>query len=605
MIGRATSTLNHSPNYWGFLLVFLVFAFPCIGVHALAENGYTVNFEGDFNGFRMEEFRNLSDTVKFSGEPVASMNLLRRRAERDVERFADLLRSRGYFGGEVALDLRGESGVPEVLFKVAAGPLYKVSRLELLEVDEGNGSKKAFPPEALSNLALRSGASVVSRDILDAERQFLGHFLEEGHPFAEILPREVVVDHAEHSAAVTLLVMPGPRTPIGETVIEGLTDVSGDVVLKSLPWKPGDLCRHSLLEKARRRLQDTGLFTMINIVPEETPEAPGFAMMRVSLTERKHRSIGLGADYRSEDGPGVRAMWEHRNLFGMGHRLRTQLEVSDLEPNLSVQYDNPFFLRDDQTLSLKFKAAILDPDPYESRSLDLSGMVERRLSEALSVGGGLTLRLSHVEQRREKETFFLVSSPWVLSWDRRDDRLDPSEGFLLTTRQEPHLDVTSPDVFFWKSEAGASWYKALDRDKSWVFAARLHLGAIAGEGLHAIPADARFYAGGGGSVRGYGYQRIGPEECGNIIGGRSKADWSLEMRKRLTKTLGLAAFLDGGAAFTSPFPDFSEDPRWGAGLGVRYFTPIGPVRLDAAMPLNPRHGKDDSMQFYISIGQAF
>lgn len=605
MSGRSTSKPGPRPIFRDLASVLMALLFLCPGARALPENGYKVNFEGHFNGFKVEEFRELSDTVKFRGEPVASMNLLRRRAERDVDRFIDLLRSRGYFGGEVVLDLRGAPGAPEVCFTVLAGPVYKVSRLELLEVDEDSGSKKTFSPDTIASPAIVAGSKVVSSDILEAERQFLGHFLEEGHPFALVLPREVVVDHAERSAAVTLLVMPGPLTPIGETVIEGLRDVSPDVVLKSLPWKPGDLCRHSLLEKARRRLQDTGLFTMINIVPEETPEAPGFAMMRVSLTERKHRSIGLGADYRSDDGPGVRAMWEHRNLFGMGHRLRTQLELSDLEPNLSVQYDNPFFLRDNQTLSLRFKASILDPEPYESRSLDLSGMVERRLRESLSVGGGLTLRLSRVEQRRTTDTFFLVSSPWVLMWDMRDDRLDPTEGFLLTTRQEPHLDVTSPDVFFWKSEAGASWYRAIGAEKDWVFAARLHLGAIAGESLHDIPADVRFYAGGGGSVRGYGYQRIGPEERGKVVGGRSATDWSLEMRKRLTKSLGLAAFVDGGAAFSSTFPDFSEDPRWGAGLGVRYFTPIGPVRLDAAMPLNPRHGKDDNVQFYISIGQAF
>ena len=231
--------------------------------------------------------------------------------------------------------------------------------------------------------------------------------------------------------------------------------------------------------------------------------------------------------------------------------------------------------------------------------------MERRITEFLRASGGLKLRLATVEQRRQEESFLLLSSPWRLSLDRRDDRLDPAAGYLLTALEEPFWDVGDADIFFARQELGASWYRALDTDKSLVLAVRARLGAITGDVLEDIPADTRFYAGGGGSVRGYGFEKIGPEEDGDVVGGRSLAEGSVEMRKRLTERLGLAVFVDGGAAFRASLPDFSEDIRWGAGMGLRYYTPIGPVRLDVATPLNPRPDTDDPVQVYVSVGQAF
>lgn len=567
-------------------------------------NSYSVRFEGDAPRDLIGELKDVSDAVQLRDRVPPSETLLLRRAERDAERFSDHLYALGYFGAEVSSAVSGEGEGRQIIFTLSTGPVYTVSRV-VFQVVEESGPAREDSPSAEVVKVLSVGNPAVSRAILDAEQRYQKSWLEAGHPFCAVMPRDVVVDHADRTVAVTYTVRPGPQAVFGSTVIEGLADVSEDTVRRMLPWREGDVYRRSVLEKARRRLQESGLFAMIQITPEEGGGGPETAVMRVALAERRHRSVGFGVDYRSDDGPGARAFWEHRNLSGLGRRLRVSGELSELEPGLAVAYDNPFFLRDDQSLSLAFKGSRLDPDPYESRSLSLSGTVERRITEFLRASGGLKLRLATVEQRRQEESFLLLSSPWRLSLDRRDDRLDPAAGYLLTALEEPFWDVGDADIFFARQELGASWYKALDTDKSLVLAVRARLGAITGDVLEDIPADTRFYAGGGGSVRGYGFEKIGPEEDGDVVGGRSLAEGSVEMRKRLTERLGLAVFVDGGAAFRASLPDFSEDIRWGAGMGLRYYTPIGPVRLDVATPLNPRSGTDNPVQVYVSVGQAF
>lgn len=583
-------------------VVFLLLAL-CLTAHA-APKSYSVRFEGDAPREVIADLKGVSDAVQLQERVPPSENLLLRRAERDARHFSDHLHALGYFGAEVSSAVNGEGEGRQIIFTLSTGPVYTVSRV-LYQVADDSGSVREDSPEAAVLKGFSAGDPAVSRAILDAELRYHKSWLEAGHPFCAVMPRDVVVDHADRTVAVTFTVRPGPRAVFGPTVIEGLADVSEETVRRMLPWREGDVCRRSVLEKARRRLQESGLFALIQITPEPGADGPATAAMRVVLAERKHRSVGFGLDYRSDDGPGARAFWEHRNLSDAGRRLRVSGELSELEPGLEVAYANPFFLRDDQSLSLSFKGSRLDPDPYESRSLSLSGSVERRLSEALRVSGGLKLRLATVEQRRQEEKFFLVSSPWRLSLDKRDDRLDPAYGFMLSVLEEPFVDAGDADIFFSRQELAGAWYRALDAEKNWVFAVRARLGSITGDVLEDIPADTRFYAGGGGSVRGYGFEKIGPEEDAEVVGGRSLAEGSVELRKRLTERLGMAVFVDGGAAFRTSLPDFSEDIRWGAGMGLRYYTPIGPVRLDVATPLNPRSGTDDPVQVYVSVGQAF
>ena len=200
----------------------------------------------------------------------------------------------------------------------------------------------------------------------------------------------------------------------------------------------------------------------------------------------------------------------------------------------------------------------------------------------------------------------MLSLPLHFDWDSSGNLLDPSRGGRVILQLAPFQDIETTDLNFLKSRITATRYLRLLKAPSLVLAGRASLGVINGTSLLDIPPDERFYAGGGGSIRGYAYQSVGPlDEGDDPIGGRSVLELSAELRFMLTDRIGMVTFLDGGSAFASTFPDSSEDLQWAAGLGFRYFTPIGPLRLDVGFPLDRRTEIDDAFQIYVSIGQAF
>ena len=232
-------------------------------------------------------------------------------------------------------------------------------------------------------------------------------------------------------------------------------------------------------------------------------------------------------------------------------------------------------------------------------------MLQRKLSKHVTGGLGVAMKVSEVEQLENTDSFRLLSLPLQLNWNRANSALDPTRGFKISGRTEPFADFISGETVFLKSDIAANHYLPLAGDGKLVFASRVMFGAIVGESKLNIPADERFYAGGGGSIRGYPFQTVGPLIGDDPTGGRSVFESSAELRYRVAESFGVVAFLDGGSAFESTFPDFKEDVLFGAGLGLRYFSPIGPLRMDVAFPLDRRVGVDDSFQLYISIGQAF
>ncbi|HSR71931.1 MAG TPA: BamA/TamA family outer membrane protein, partial [Kiloniellales bacterium] len=196
--------------------------------------------------------------------------------------------------------------------------------------------------------------------------------------------------------------------------------------------------------------------------------------------------------------------------------------------------------------------------------------------------------------------------PLTATRDDRDDLLDPTRGTRLSLTLTPYGGVGDQSLAFLRSTLGGTAYYAIDEGRRFVVAGRARLGSILGDDTEEIPANKRFYAGGGGSIRGYEFQKVGPlDENNEPLGGRSLVELGVELRIRVTEEIGIVPFLDGGTVFDSPYPDFEEDLRWATGLGLRYFTAIGPLRLDVAVPLDKREGIDDDYQFYISLGQAF
>jgi len=566
---------------------------------------YEVMIQGVDEPRLIELLQSVSDALALEKDkPPATLGLLRRRVDRDIEQFLKVLKSEGYYGGRVTGDINAKTDPVKVTFQVDPGPVYPFKSVDIRTTQEGVATTEK-PPD-LAELGLTLGQAARGRAILNAEEALLRHFKKRGFAFTQVTDRRVEVNHREKSVVVIFRIDLGQRARFGNTEIIGLESIDEAFLRSTIPWKKGDQFNLQLLEDAQARLIATGLFSTVQVSRGESLQQEQFLPVNITITERKHRSISAGVSYRTDEGAGVNASWEHRNLLTRGERLKLDAALSGISLSAEGTFFKPRFLRNDQTLRLSLRLADENTDAFDSQNIRSAVLVDRELTEQITVGAGLAHKFSSVEQMDETERFSLLSLPLQFDWDSSDNLLDPSRGGRVVVQLAPYQDIEQAELNFFKSRISATRYLRLLEAPSLVLAGRASLGIINGASQMEIPADERFYAGGGGSIRGYAYQSVGPlDEDDDPIGGRSLLELSAELRFKLTDRIGMVTFLDGGSAFTSTVPDSSEDLQWAAGLGFRYFTPIGPLRLDVGFPLDRREDIDDAFQIYVSIGQAF
>ena len=580
-----------------FLLASLVGGVlpPAYGQEPLAS--YHVRFEGLSSQAMLQEITKLSNSAALQDRPPASLGLLRKRVDEDLSAFSQWLRAQGYFDSRVEARIDEAAEPVTVIFKVDTGPPFLLKSVELQIAGR--------PEMTLPDIGLALGVPFDSAKLVQSQNRLLREFTRKGYPFAEVSERRVVVDHANHSVAVTFFVVPGPVAPFGPPRISGLVSVQESVVLNTLPWKEGDPFNVDLLEAGQKKLSALGLFSLVRVFPAQELDESGRVAVNIVLTERKHRSVGAGVGYKTDEGPGVTASWENRNLYGRAEQLSFSATFSDYVFSAEGGYLKPFFLRKDQTLRWSARLADDQPDAYSSRSLKSTSVLERSVSDALKLGGGAGFKVSKVTQLEEASRYSYLLFPLTMEFNGSDDLLDPSRGNRLGVQVTPNWDPFKGNPEFAKGYARYRHYLQILKEPAAVLAGGIGVGAIAGPDSAQIPADERFYAGGGGSIRGYAYQTVAPLKNGAPVGGNYLLELSFELRLKLSEQLGVVAFLDGGNAFASPDPDFSRGLFWGTGFGIRYYTPVGPFRLDIGFPLDRRPEIDDSFQVYLSLGQAF
>ncbi|HZA65859.1 MAG TPA: autotransporter assembly complex family protein [Geminicoccaceae bacterium] len=566
-----------------------------------------VPYELTIEGVEDEELRGLLDEVSESrrliDRPPPSLTRLRRRAEDDQARLEQALRSHGYYDATIEIAIDADAEPVRVVFRIAPGPVYRLRNVAL-EVSPPDAD---LPLPSLEEMGIAPGSPAVAQTILDAETTLVERAEERGFALAKAGERRAVVDHDADAMDLTLRLDTGPLVRFGTINVTGLSEVERDFVEKRLPWQPGELITSERLAEGQRALRETGLFTMVRTEIGDTPDAEGRVPVAVEVSERKHRSIEVGVRYRTDEGPGGNIAWEHRNFFGRGEQVQAELDASPIAGLLALRFRKPDVWIRDLALLSDVELAYEAPDAYDSRSASARVALERRFREGMTLTGGLAFRASQVEEANtgREDSFGLVSLPAEFNWDRSDDLLDPTRGGRLSVENEPFVDVFGNDLAFNKSRLAYAHYLQVLEAPRVVLAGRTAVGTLFGASRADVPADLRFYAGGGGSVRGFAFQTAGElDDEDDPIGGRSLFEVSGEVRVRVTDTIGLVAFVDAGAAFTSSVPDFDEELRIGAGPGLRYFSPIGPLRLDVGFPVNPRNS-DDAFQLYISIGQAF
>ncbi len=561
---------------------------------------YRVYISGvDDNGLR-SDLMSVSLAAEMRKRLPASELQLRRRAEKDVPRFQKMLRSRGYYMAKVDIDIQAEQTTVRVYYNVNTGPRYVLRDIKFVSITD---TFDAYEPNFMM-IGLIPGAPADALAILKAEKSIVYDLESQGYPFARVCKRDVYVEHSSRSVDVIYSYEAGPKAVFGDTCVNGLDSVRESFVLGKLPWRQGDPYDGRLIRTAHRRLLDTDLFSSAHIIKSEEL-LDDVLSLKIELAERKQRSIGFGAGYASDEGARGRISWEHRNIFKHGERLTLSCLLSEVGYGSEICFQKPDFRSVNQTLKMDIRAALDEPDAFRSKNIGSVLGLDRELAHGLIIGGGAGFRYADVDAASGRNRFGLLYLPMYVNWDLSDDLLNPRRGGRFFLGAAPYHDVMDSSITFFKWRVGTSCYLPLTRTPSLGLAVRVVIASITGAVRDDVPADERYYAGGGGSVRGYAYQSAGPHVDGMPVGGNSMILTSSELRWRANRHFGLAFFMDGGTVYESSMPDAMDEFFWGAGAGIRYFTPVGPLRFDIAFPLDRRTELDDSYQIYISLGQAF
>jgi translocation and assembly module TamA len=576
----------------------------------------TVSYEVVLEGSPSDEITDLAGlslaTYRLQDNEAASLAFLRRRAESDVPVLLKILRSRGYYSSSATVTVE-ETGPGEarVIITAEPGPAYTLREHSLVVTQEG-----VISPPVLDAAALGSpvGGQALSAGIAAAEAAALAELHHGGFPYAGFEGRSGLADPDTAMLEVESTFDAGLAYSFGAVTFEGVETVDEDYLLSYMPWEPGESFNTAELHEFQRRLIATDLFRAAVVrPPKEPPEAPpaGAAEpvplpVTVALEEGPRRRITGGMRYDTDKGPTWRATFEHRNLFGANERLLLEADAGFEEQRFGIILRKPQFLRPGQDLLTGVTLMRTVDDAYDANTLIGVVGLERELSRTWRGGLGVLGEASSIDDGGDEAEAYLLGVPFFAEYEGSNNLLNPTKGMRLRAEATPFLGVfDDSDTEFLVLDATGSIYQPLDKEHHYVIAARGRVAAILAPDLDSIPANHRLYAGGGGSVRGYAENFVGPlDSRDDPIGGRSALELGVELRARLFGNIGGVAFVDTGAVSTEMFPDFAEEVQVAAGLGLRYHSPAGPIRLDVAIPVD-RRSADDAFQVYFSIGQAF
>ena len=563
----------------------------------------------------------LSDSSNLIGlrekAPVGPFAILT-RARDDRSRLETALNSFGYYGAKVAITIAGhpldDPNLPATLDATKAevpvaitidrGPVYRLRRVAL--------TGHPLPP-ATNALELKPGDPAIAADVLAAQGRMLEALRDDGHALAKVSTPTATL--APQALDVSYDVQPGPRVDLGPITLAGLQDVNASYVRRRLLLHQGEQFDPRKIEKARQDLAQSGVFASVTVDAPDHLDPQGQLPVTVRLVERKRHVVAFNAAYSTDLGFSAGVTWSHRNLFGNAERLDLGAAVTQIGGTASKSpgYDvsaaltQPDIFIRDLDLIYKVEGIKESLDAYDRTALLAGVTLRRKFSTELTGTVGLQAQQSRVTQEGLTNNYTLLQLPLTATYDTTgtDGLLDPTHGFKTTLSAVPTASLRAPGSDFAILQALGSTYIDFGSQGRSVLALRAILGSVQGATTFQIPPDQRLYAGGSATVRGYRYQSIGPQfPDRKPTGGTALAAASVEYRQRLYGSFGAAVFVDAGEVTSGSTPFSGGNIRTGAGAGVRYYTPFGPIRADIAIPLNKQPG-GDSFELYVGIGQAF
>jgi translocation and assembly module TamA len=572
-----------------------------------ARDGSGVEYDATISGVADSDLHDLlesaSQLVLLADRPPATIAALERRTQDDLTRLREVLRSEGYYDAFLDYRLETEKRPAEARIEIVPGTRYKVAEFKIAY--EGSAAPPATAQPSLADIGVTLGMPARAPDVRTAEKKVVEVLQSRGYPFAKGSRLKATVRHDAKEMSVELPVDAGPPAVLGDLRISGLKSVQEDYIRRIAAWPEGETFDQRKLDALRGTLNGTGLFSSVKVTKAGEVGSDGRIPITVEVAESPPRSIGAGLRYSTDVGPGADIFWEHRNYFQRNETLGFSVTAALNEQVGRANFRKPAFLRPDQALLSNAEISNRDTDAFDQQSIAGTVSLERPLFERWRGTAGVTVSYDFLQDADGDQRVKLFGLPFTASRVTTDNALNPTRGVVIDLSATPYAGASDQPLQFLRTSAGGSTYYAIDKEARFILAGRTRVGTILGEASASLPADKRFYAGGGGSVRGYEFQKVGPlDESNNPIGGRTLLELSGELRIRVTEKIGVVPFVDGGAVSEEPYPTFEEGMRWAAGLGLRYFTGFGPLRLDVAFPINGRD-VDNIFEFYVSFGQAF
>jgi translocation and assembly module TamA len=566
--------------------------------------------------------RGASRLIADEADPASGAAGLIAKARGDYRRILGALQTEGYYGGAISIQIAGreaanlppDTRLPDpapVTVTVEPGPEFRFQRVAIinrapLTDDPGD---QVDPPETIG---YGSGEVAKAGVVLRAEALALEAWRQQGYAKAEVISRDVVADHRTRTVDVAITVAPGRRAFVGPVSVSGADRVDPTFIAEQTGLNAGDEYDPDDVKRAERRLMRLETFRSMRVEPGQSVSDTGLLPFDVLVEELPGRRFGAGASFSTVDGLGLEAYHLWRNLFGRAERLRLDAKVAgigfpvstaDFDYAFGGTFTKPGFPNPDTDLVAAIAAErTLLPNYIETSAGARAGFTHYFSDDLVLEGGGF-YEFARFEDGFGIRDFSLVGVTGTATFDNRDEPLDATEGYYAQLNVEPFYEFFYGNPAF-RTTAEVRAYWALSADPAVVLAARAKIGALVGPSIEEAPPDRLFFAGGGGSVRGYAHRGIGVDGPGDTVtGGRYLVEGSVEARARLFGDFGAVAFLDAGAVSAGGIPGV-DDLRFGAGIGLRYFTGLGPLRLDLAFPLNGREG-DPDYALYVGIGQAF
>lgn len=608
-------------------------AFEFLGIKFFEEQGevdaaaviadpqaYTAELSTTATGSIESAIRNASSLLAGQGEPASGAAGLLARARADYKRILGALYDQGYYGGTISILVGGreaagiapDASLPDpvtVELRVDPGPLFRFGRIGV-----ANRAPDAVTPddevEALTSIGFGSGEVARSTLIVRAETLAVEAWRQLGFAEAKVVDRQVIADHATDTVDVAITIDPGRQGFVGPVAVRGVERMDPDFVAQQTGLRAGEEYDPDDIERAERRLARLDVFRAMR-VEAAAIGTDGVLPFTVIVEEQPQRRFGVGATYSSVDGLGLEAFHLWRNLFGRAERLRLDAKVAGINwPADSAEFDyafgatftKPGFLNPDNDFvaAISAERTVL-PAYTETSAMGRVGLTQY-LTDDITLDGSIYYERSLFDDDFGEREFSITGLTAGAVWDGRDNAQDATEGFYLAGTAEPFYEMEN-GYFGFRATAEARAYWGM-LDDQLILAARAKIGVLAGPELELLPPDRLFFAGGGGSVRGYGYRGIGVNNPdGTVSGGRYLLEASAEARYKVTGDIGVVGFVDGGYVAADSFPGLDQ-LRIGAGIGLRYYTSLGPLRADIAIPLNKQDG-DPDYAIYVGIGQAF